>query len=69
MALAAAALGHTFWHGVVEPGHALAFGALITVGELARWGALPGEREPAPLGAAGAPADALLGGSRGGPPP
>ncbi|MFF1461709.1 HD-GYP domain-containing protein [Streptomyces sp. NPDC058330] len=67
LALAAAALGHTFWHGVVEPGHALAFGALITVGELARWGALPGEREPAPLGAAGALAYALLGSSRGEP--
>ncbi|WP_031083052.1 HD-GYP domain-containing protein [Streptomyces sp. NRRL WC-3549] len=67
LALALVALGHTFWHGLVEPGHALAFGALITVGELARWGALPGEREPAPLGAAGALAYALLGSSRGTP--
>ncbi|MEU5655433.1 metal-dependent phosphohydrolase [Streptomyces sp. NPDC047737] len=63
--LAVAALGHTLWHGVAEPGHALAFGLLITVGELARWGALPGEREPAPLGAAGALAYALLGRSAG----
>ncbi|MFJ3186397.1 HD-GYP domain-containing protein [Streptomyces halstedii] len=67
LALAVAALGHTLWGGVVEPGHALAFGVLIAVGELARWGALPGEREPAPLGAAGALAYALLGSSRGVP--
>nr|WP_202472001.1 metal-dependent phosphohydrolase [Streptomyces sp. SID4921] len=65
MVLAAVALGHTLWNGVAEPGHALAFGVLITVGELARWGALPGEREPAPLGAAGALAYALLGRSGG----
>lgn len=68
LALAVVALGHTFWKGVAEPGHALVFGALIIVGELARWGALPGEREPAPLGAAGALAYALLGSSRGSPP-
>ncbi|MER7724047.1 HD domain-containing protein [Streptomyces sp. NPDC096323] len=67
LALTAFALGHTFWHGVREPGHALAFGVLITVGELARWGARPGEREPAPLGAAGALAYALLGRSGGEP--
>ncbi|MFE9722954.1 HD-GYP domain-containing protein [Streptomyces sp. NPDC005794] len=65
LVLAVVALGHTLWHGVVEPGHALAFGVLVTVGELARWGALPGEREPAPLGAAGALAYALLGRSGG----
>ncbi|MEU5719473.1 metal-dependent phosphohydrolase [Streptomyces sp. NPDC020403] len=65
VALAVLALAHTLWHGVREPGHALAFGALITVGELARWGSLPGEREPAPLGAAGALAYALLGRSGG----
>ncbi|WP_443049504.1 HD-GYP domain-containing protein [Streptomyces sp. NBC_00178] len=64
-ALAAAALAHTLWNGVAQPGHALAFGLLITVGELARWGAVPGEREPAPLGAAGALAYALLGRSAG----
>ncbi|MFD4691240.1 HD-GYP domain-containing protein [Streptomyces sp. NPDC058463] len=67
LALAVVALGHTLWNGVVEPGHALAFGVLVTVGELARWGALPGEREPAPLGAAGALAYALLGRSAGEP--
>ncbi|MFJ8867259.1 HD-GYP domain-containing protein [Streptomyces sp. NPDC102473] len=63
--LALVALGHTLWNGVVEPGHALAFGVLVAVGELARWGALPEEREPAPLGAAGALAYALLGRSAG----
>ncbi|MEE4494452.1 HD-GYP domain-containing protein [Streptomyces sp. BE230] len=67
LALAVAGLGHTLWHGVHEPGHALAFGMLITIGELARWGAQPGEREPAPLGAAGALAYALLGRSGGEP--
>ncbi|WP_406146040.1 HD-GYP domain-containing protein [Streptomyces sp. NBC_01012] len=65
LVLALVALGHTLWNGVVEPGHALAFGVLITVGELARWGALPDEREPAPLGAAGSLAYALLGRSAG----
>ncbi|MFJ2273463.1 HD-GYP domain-containing protein [Streptomyces sp. NPDC087866] len=65
--LAVAGLGYTLWRGVHDPGHALAFGALITIGELARWGALPGEREPAPLGAAGALAYALLGRSGGEP--
>ncbi|MFF2013089.1 HD-GYP domain-containing protein [Streptomyces sp. NPDC058195] len=59
--LAAAGLGLTLWEGVHDPGHALAFGVLIALGELTRWGALPGEREPAPLGAAGALAYALLG--------
>lgn len=67
LAFAAAGLGHTLWDGLREPGHALAFGVLITIGELARWGARPGEREPAPLGAAGALAYALLGRSGGGP--
>ncbi|MEU1482221.1 metal-dependent phosphohydrolase [Streptomyces sp. NPDC005752] len=65
LVLAAVALAYTLWHGVVEPGHALAFGLLVTVGELSRWGAQPGEREPAPLGAAGALAYALLGRSAG----
>ncbi|MFJ2649823.1 HD-GYP domain-containing protein [Streptomyces sp. NPDC087420] len=59
--LTGAALGATLWHGLAEPRTALAFGLLVVVGELARWGALPGEREPAPLGAAGALAYALLG--------
>lgn len=34
--LTAAALGHTLWTGVVEPGTALAFGTLVALGELAR---------------------------------
>ncbi|WP_406092740.1 HD-GYP domain-containing protein [Streptomyces sp. NBC_01013] len=67
LVLAATGLAHTLWGGLHEPGHALAFGVLITIGELARWGAQPGEREPAPLGAAGALAYALLGRSGGEP--
>ncbi|MGW0531666.1 HD-GYP domain-containing protein [Streptomyces sp. NPDC003032] len=58
--LALASLGWTLWHGVVEGPVALAFGVLITLGELARWGGAS-DREPAPLGAAGALAYALLG--------
>jgi hypothetical protein len=54
------ALAATLWHGIDERGTALAFGALITVGELARWSGAE-EREPAPLAAAGALAYALLG--------
>lgn len=65
--LAATGLAHTLWYGLREPGHALAFGVLVTIGELARRGARPGEREPAPLGAAGALAYALLGRSDGQP--
>ncbi|WP_053646818.1 MULTISPECIES: HD domain-containing protein [unclassified Streptomyces] len=63
--LVLAALGSTLWHGVDRPGDALAFGALVALGELARRGAAPGEREPAPLAAAGALAYALLGESAG----
>ncbi|MFC9703772.1 HD-GYP domain-containing protein [Streptomyces sp. NPDC056943] len=59
--LSLAGFGATLWHGVDEPGNALAFGTLIALGELARWGAVPGEREAAPLAAAGALAYALLG--------
>ncbi|MFF6905778.1 HD-GYP domain-containing protein [Streptomyces sp. NPDC012389] len=65
--LTLAALAHTFWHGLADPGHALAFGLLVAVGELARRGGAPGEREPAPLAAAGALAYALLGDSAGEP--
>ncbi|MFD8981645.1 HD-GYP domain-containing protein [Streptomyces sp. NPDC059564] len=73
--LTLAGLGHTLWTGVVEPGVALAFGTLIAVGELARGdhraegaGPLPAaDREPAPLGAAGALAYALLGQNAGHP--
>ncbi|ARF57331.1 HD domain-containing protein [Streptomyces gilvosporeus] len=57
--LAAWSLGRTLWDGVDRPGTALAFGVLIAAGELLRLG--PGERESAPLGAAGALAYALLG--------
>nr|WP_233521735.1 HD domain-containing protein [Streptomyces triticagri] len=56
---AALCLTHTLWHGLDERGATLAFGTLILLGELARWGG--GQREPAPLGAAGALAYALLG--------
>ncbi|MFJ6614519.1 HD-GYP domain-containing protein [Streptomyces sp. NPDC091289] len=65
--LALVALAHTLVHGLAGPGHALAFGLLVAAGELARRGAAPGEREPAPLAAAGALAYALLGDSAGRP--
>lgn len=58
------ALGDTARHGVDGRGLALAFGLLIAVGELARWGG-GGDREPAPLGSAGALAYALLGADAG----
>ncbi|WSI75069.1 metal-dependent phosphohydrolase [Streptomyces sp. NBC_01335] len=75
LALTAVAVVHTLRSGLAEPGHALAFGALVALGELApvaRHGQgararVPGEREPAPLGAAGALAYALLGRSAGEP--
>ncbi|MFD9372463.1 HD-GYP domain-containing protein [Streptomyces sp. NPDC060020] len=67
--LTAVALAHTLWNGVVEPGAALAFGALIAVGELARRDRQDGsvDRLPAPLGSAGALAYALLGENAGQP--
>ncbi|WP_415951935.1 HD-GYP domain-containing protein [Streptomyces sp. KLOTTS4A1] len=76
--LAVAGIGYTAWYGLAERGTALAFGLLIAIGELARWGGrgtpratgAPGgaaAREPAPLGAAGALAYALLGESAGSP--
>ncbi|MFD9033043.1 HD-GYP domain-containing protein [Streptomyces sp. NPDC059567] len=70
LVLTVAGFASTLWYGVDEPGHALAFGVLIALGELARWGAppVPGElpgREPAPIAAAGALAYALLGESAG----
>ncbi|MGW4851534.1 HD domain-containing protein [Streptomyces sp. NPDC004288] len=55
----------TLWHGIDEPANALAFGALVALGELARGGAAPDDREPAPLATAGALAYALLGTSAG----
>ncbi|MEU5597135.1 HD domain-containing protein [Streptomyces sp. NPDC020298] len=58
--VATAALADTLWSGLDERGAALAFGVLVTVGELSRWtGARV--REAAPIGAAGALAYALLG--------
>ncbi|WP_405921845.1 HD-GYP domain-containing protein [Streptomyces sp. NBC_00122] len=61
-ALTAVGLGHTLWNGLAEPGTALAFGILITIGELARRERRePTDRRPAPLGSAGALAYALLG--------
>ncbi|MFJ9849761.1 HD-GYP domain-containing protein [Streptomyces sp. NPDC101150] len=70
-ALAAWSLGRTLWDGLAQPGAALAFGALIAAGELLRRASAhtagPGERESAPLGAAGALAYALLGEAGGRP--
>ncbi|MEW1582393.1 metal-dependent phosphohydrolase, partial [Streptomyces microflavus] len=63
LVLTLAASAHTLGHGLTQPGHALAFGLLVAFGELARRGGAPGEREPAPLAAAGALAYALLGDS------
>lgn len=70
LVLTVAGFASTLWYGVDEPGHALAFGVLIALGELARWEAPPalGElrgREAAPIAAAGALAYALLGESAG----
>ncbi|GGS10548.1 hypothetical protein GCM10010221_03290 [Streptomyces parvus] len=64
--LALVALAHTLVHGLAEPGLALVFGLLVAAGELIRRDAA-GEREPAPLAAAGALAYALLGDSAGRP--
>ncbi|MER6094913.1 HD domain-containing protein [Streptomyces sp. NPDC001728] len=74
--LGLAGFGSTLWYGVDEPAHALAFGTLILLGELARRGGprhtaaapVPEEapgREPAPLAVAGSLAYALLGASAG----
>lgn len=74
--LSLAGFASTLWYGVDEPGNALAFGTLVALGELTRWGTAPaagalparetpGASEPAPLAAAGALAYALLGSSAG----
>ncbi|MDN3026645.1 metal-dependent phosphohydrolase [Streptomyces sp. S.PB5] len=64
--LSGVSLAVILWTGLEERGVALAFGVLITVGELGRWtGARV--REAAPLGAAGALAYALLGADAGRP--
>ncbi|MFM9366847.1 HD-GYP domain-containing protein [Streptomyces sp. Da 82-17] len=71
--LAVSALAHVLWSGLADRGVALAFGALVVVGELARKSDAAQdrgpaqEREPAPLGAAGALAYALLGENAGHP--
>jgi hypothetical protein len=75
--LTAAALGHTLWQGVAEPGAALAFGLLVALGALVRrdsreprdGAARPSaeDRHPAPLGSAAALAYALLGQNAGAP--
>ncbi|MFB7474947.1 HD-GYP domain-containing protein [Kitasatospora sp. NPDC056184] len=64
LALLAAAFGAVAVRGPAQPGVALAFTALIAVGECVRI-TLPGDREQAPIGAAGALAYALLGPLRG----
>ncbi|MBD0843440.1 MULTISPECIES: HD-GYP domain-containing protein [unclassified Streptomyces] len=64
--LAAAALPHTLWQGLEERPVALAFGVLITIGELTR-GTGAHVREAAPLAAAGALSYALLGENAGDP--
>ncbi|MBQ0983911.1 HD domain-containing protein [Streptomyces sp. F63] len=63
--LAAGALGRTLTQGVTGPDTALAFGAVIAAGELARRGA--DGREAAPPATAGAVAYAFLGSAAGGP--
>ncbi|MGR3934669.1 HD-GYP domain-containing protein [Streptomyces sp. BRA346] len=71
-ALAVVALAWTEWHGIREPGAALAFGLLIALGEAIRCGDAPAalprasgaheqRGEPTPLAAAGALGYALLG--------
>ncbi|MFJ8534597.1 HD-GYP domain-containing protein [Streptomyces sp. NPDC093591] len=64
--LAGASLLGTLGDGLEERGIALAFGVLVTVGELTRWTGAEG-REAAPLGAAGALSYALLGEAGGHP--
>ncbi|MFD0275524.1 HD-GYP domain-containing protein [Kitasatospora sp. NPDC127111] len=64
LALLALAFGAVAVRGVAEPGVALAFTVLIALGECVRI-TLPGDREQAPIGAAGALAYALLGPLRG----
>lgn len=57
--LVVAAVAQTASAGLVQPRDALAFGALIALGELLRL-SLPGDREAAPLGSAGALGYALV---------
>ncbi|MER6399068.1 MULTISPECIES: HD domain-containing protein [unclassified Kitasatospora] len=62
--LLAFSFGAVAVRGMAEPGVALAFTVLIALGECVRI-TLPGDREQAPIGAAGALAYALLGPLRG----
>ncbi|MYQ68067.1 HD domain-containing protein [Streptomyces sp. SID4950] len=64
--LAAGSLGVILWTGLDERPTALAFGALVALGELSRWTGSR-VREAAPLGAAGALSYALLGADAGRP--
>ncbi|MEU0050673.1 metal-dependent phosphohydrolase [Streptomyces sp. NPDC006309] len=64
--VAAGSLAVTLWTGLEDRGVALAFGTLITVGELTRWSDAQA-RQAAPLGAAGSLSYALLGADAGRP--
>ncbi|MDR2983345.1 MAG: HD domain-containing protein [Nocardiopsaceae bacterium] len=57
--LAVAAIAQAAVVGIVQPGDAVAFGSLVALGELLRI-TLPGNRESAPIAAAGALGYALL---------
>ncbi|MEW2287181.1 metal-dependent phosphohydrolase [Streptomyces sp. NPDC047841] len=65
--VAAGSLAVTLRTGLHDRGVALAFGVLIAAGELTRWSDEQGQRQAAPLGAAGALSYALLGADAGRP--
>ncbi|MEV5318395.1 HD domain-containing protein [Streptomyces sp. NPDC052687] len=65
--LSALCLAATLSTGLAERGVALAFGALVALGELTRWTGAERIREAAPVGAAGALSYALLGENAGRP--
>lgn len=65
--LTALSLAATLSTGLAERGVALAFGALVALGELTRWTGAERIREGAPVGAAGALSYALLGENAGRP--
>lgn len=65
--VAAGSLAVTLRTALHDRGVALAFGVLIAVGELTRWSDEQGQRQAAPLGAAGALSYALLGADAGRP--
>ncbi|WP_053708245.1 HD-GYP domain-containing protein [Streptomyces sp. NRRL B-3648] len=65
--VAAGSLAVTLWTGLDDRGVALAFGLLVTLGELTRWSDAQARRQAAPLGAAGSLAYALLGADAGRP--